>query len=142
MTNGKLESEFHGRLQDTFEVIGIEPSLRLRTTVRLGHIAAPLVFCLSASPAPALRNGRISPNSGSIAKPKTSWRSRIKCTTAHLFDFIEASFTLDVSSRMFGEENQFVAALNDNFRRDGAPFQIFPGITREEPGRATSISYA
>ena len=57
-----------------------------------------------------------------------------QCTAEHLFDFIEASFKLDVSSRMFGEENQFVAALDDIFRRDGAPFQVLPGITREEPG--------
>jgi hypothetical protein len=57
-----------------------------------------------------------------------------QCTAEHLFDFIEASFKLDVSSRMFGEENQFVAALNDIFRRDGAPFQVLPGVTREEPG--------
>ena len=57
-----------------------------------------------------------------------------QCTAEHLFDFIEASFKLDVSSRMFGEENQFVAALDDISRRDGAPFQVLPGITREEPG--------
>jgi hypothetical protein len=56
-----------------------------------------------------------------------------QCTSEQLFDFIEASFKLDVSSRMFGEENQFVAALNDIFRRDGAPFQVLPGVTREQP---------
>jgi hypothetical protein len=57
-----------------------------------------------------------------------------QCTTEQLFDFIEASFKLDVSSRVFVEENQFVAALNDIFRRGGAPFQVLTGITREEPG--------
>ena len=48
------------------------------------------------------------------------------CTAEQLFDFIEASFKLDVSSRIFGDENEFVAALNDIFRREAAPFQILP----------------
>ena len=39
-----------------------------------------------------------------------------QCPAEQLFDFIETSFKLDVSSRMFGEENQFVAALNQIFR--------------------------
>jgi uncharacterized protein DUF7014 len=56
-----------------------------------------------------------------------------ECTAEQLFDFIEASFKLDVSSRIFGEENEFVAALNDIFRREGAPFQVLPGVTRQEP---------
>jgi hypothetical protein len=34
-----------------------------------------------------------------------------ECTAEQLFDFIEASFKLDVPSRIFGEENEFVAAL-------------------------------
>jgi hypothetical protein len=56
-----------------------------------------------------------------------------ECTAEQLFDFIEASFKLDVSSRIFGDENEFVAALNDIFRREGAPFQVLPGVTREQP---------
>jgi len=55
------------------------------------------------------------------------------CTAEQLFDFIEASFKLDVSLRIFGDENEFVAALNDTIRRDGAPFQVLPGIQREQP---------
>jgi hypothetical protein len=63
-----------------------------------------------------------------------------QCTAEQLFDFIEASFKLDVSSRLFGEENQFVDALNDIFRRDAAPFQVLPGVIRQESGpRYTSI---
>jgi hypothetical protein len=57
-----------------------------------------------------------------------------QCTTEQLFDFIEQSFKLDVSSRIFGDENEFVAALNDIFRREGAPFQVLSGVTREQPG--------
>ncbi len=56
-----------------------------------------------------------------------------ECTTEQLFDFIEASFKLDAASRIFGNENEFVAALNDIIRRDGAPFQVLPGVTREQP---------
>ena len=58
------------------------------------------------------------------------------CTAEQLFDFIEASFKLDVSSRIFGDENEFVAALNDTMQRDGAPFQVLPGITRRANGPA------
>jgi hypothetical protein len=50
-----------------------------------------------------------------------------------LFDFIETSSKLDVSPRIFGDENQFIAALNNILREEGAPFQVLPGITREEP---------
>jgi hypothetical protein len=56
-----------------------------------------------------------------------------ECTTEQLFDFIDASFKLDAASRIFGDENEFVAALNDIIRRDGAPFQVLPGVTREQP---------
>ena len=55
------------------------------------------------------------------------------CTAEQLFDFIEASFKLEIAWHIFGDENDFVAALNDIFRRDGAPFQVLPGVTREQP---------
>ena len=56
-----------------------------------------------------------------------------QCSGEELFDFIEASFKLDVASRIFGDETEFVAALNDVFRREGAPFQLLPGVVRQEP---------
>ena len=56
-----------------------------------------------------------------------------ECTVEQLFDFIEASFKLDVARNIFGDENEFVAALNDIIRRDGAPFEVLPGLTRQQP---------
>jgi hypothetical protein len=56
-----------------------------------------------------------------------------ECTAEQLFDFIEASFKLEIARHIFFDENDFVAALNDTFRRDGAPFQVLPGVTREQP---------
>jgi len=59
-------------------------------------------------------------------------------SAAELFDAIEASFKIDCAGRVFGDENDFVDALNDVFRLEGAPYQLTRGVIRHEPSRATS----
>lgn len=65
-----------------------------------------------------------------------------RCTTPEFFDFIETSFKIDCSWRVFNEENEFVDAVNEIFRMEGAPYQLTPGVTRGEPNPATTGRFA
>jgi hypothetical protein len=56
-----------------------------------------------------------------------------ECSAEELFDFIEAGFKLDVASHIFGDENEFVDALNTIFLMERAPFQVLHGVTRQQP---------
>lgn len=46
---------------------------------------------------------------------------------------IETSFKLDMSSRYFSDENEFIDALNDIFRSEASPYQVTHGVHRREP---------
>jgi hypothetical protein len=57
-----------------------------------------------------------------------------RCAPAEFFDFLDLSFKIDIAWRIFGSsrENEFVDALNEIFRMEDAPYQLTPGVTREE----------
>ena len=54
-------------------------------------------------------------------------------SAADLFTFIEAGFKLQISFRIFHDENEFVDALNDIFRSEASPYQVTHGVHRREP---------
>ena len=54
-------------------------------------------------------------------------------SAADLFTFIETSFRLDMSSRYFSDENEFIDAINDIFRSEASPYQVTHGVHRREP---------
>jgi hypothetical protein len=54
-------------------------------------------------------------------------------TATDLFTFIEATFKLEISFRIFREENEFVDALNDVLSSEGSPYQVTHGVFRREP---------
>jgi hypothetical protein len=54
-------------------------------------------------------------------------------SAADLFTFIETSFKLDMSSRYFSDENEFIDAINDIFRSEASPYQVTHGVHRREP---------
>ena len=55
-----------------------------------------------------------------------------ECSASEFFDFIEARFKLEISWRIFHDENVFVDALNDVFRMESSPYEITYGSRREE----------
>jgi hypothetical protein len=57
-------------------------------------------------------------------------------SAADLFTFIETTFKLQISFRIFHEENEFVDALNDVFRAERSPYQVTHGVFRSEPAPA------
>lgn len=50
------------------------------------------------------------------------WKFLHICSTSEFFDFLELSFKLDVSRKVF--DNDFVAAINEVFQVDGSPFRL------------------
>jgi hypothetical protein len=56
-----------------------------------------------------------------------------QASAAELFTFIEASFKLQISWRIFHDEDEFVDALNSIFRLEGSPYQVIRGVQRREP---------
>jgi hypothetical protein len=71
-------------------------------------------------------------NSQTYSAAEDAARFVERCTTAELFDFMEMSFKLDCSWRVFSEENVFVDAVNEIFRLENAPYQLTPIVKREE----------
>jgi hypothetical protein len=55
-----------------------------------------------------------------------------ECSAEELFDFIETGFKLEVAPHIFHDEKDFVDALNNIFRMEGAPFQLLHGIVRQQ----------
>src|SRR5262249_50958581 len=54
-----------------------------------------------------------------------------RSTPSEFFDFIELSFKVPVAWRAF-RENEHVEGLNEIFRIENAPYQVTPGVQREE----------
>lgn len=54
-------------------------------------------------------------------------------TAKELFDFIETSFKVNSSWRVFGEANEFVEAINEILRMENAPYQLTPMVKVHEP---------
>jgi hypothetical protein len=53
-----------------------------------------------------------------------------------LFTFVEAGFRLQISFRIFHDENEFVDVLNDVLRSERSPYQVTHGVFRREPAPA------
>jgi hypothetical protein len=59
------------------------------------------------------------------------------CSAEEFFDFIELSFKVQSARRALQDDNDFVDALNEIFRRENAPYQVTPGVVRQEPNPQT-----
>lgn len=57
----------------------------------------------------------------------------ITCSVSQFFDFIELSFKLDVSSRVFDVENDMVEAINAIFHLESAPYRLTEMVKVREP---------
>ena len=61
------------------------------------------------------------------------------CSASKFFDFIELSFKLDVTSRVFDVENDVVDAINEIFKVESVPYQLTKMIQVREPAQGRSF---
>jgi hypothetical protein len=56
-----------------------------------------------------------------------------ECDAREFFDCLEHTFKVETIWRVVHDENQLVDAINEIFRVEGAPYQLTPKVTVEEP---------
>ena len=61
------------------------------------------------------------------------------CSASEFLDFIELSFKLDVTSRVFGVENDVVDAINEILEVEFAPYQLTQMVQVREPLQGRSF---